>query len=192
MKVNFTTFRTLAEQRGYTLFEDDRYPLNLNIVGWRNKNGRTNYFDDFLTVYWPYNKFTWVEYQWPCTTRPGIPWLTNPLNPKGTASLVPGQYKQAYALGTYKGYTALKQIRPVRVFRDNNRDSQLDENTATIEEGMFGLHIHRAGGWSRVVGVSSAGCQVFQRRMDFADFIDLCQRSVQFWGNSFTYTLVEF
>lgn len=113
------------------------------------------------------------------------------MNPKGAAVLVPGQYRQAYALGDFRGYTALKQVAPVKVYRDYNQDSHIDMSSATIEEGYFGIHIHRAGVWSKIVGTSSAGCQVFARHKDFAEFITICQLGAAHWGNSFTYTLLE-
>lgn len=172
-------------------YEKPGREYNLNIVGWRNSVGRVNYFDDHLSVYWQRHG-KWESLHYPITTRPGLAWLLNPMNEKGTAILVPGQYREAYALGEYKGYTALRQVASVTVFRDDDKDSQWAYNFSKIDTGLFGIHIHRAGIWSKVVGVSSAGCQVFQKKADFEEFIDLCRRAAVFWGNRFTYTLLEF
>lgn len=176
--------------QGYKVFKEVDRPLNLNIVGWRNRFSRANQFDDWLAVYWRAGTY-WESRAWPVTTVPGKPYLNFPINPKGTAILAPGQYLNAYALGTFKGYTALKQVRPVKVYRDNNRDSAIDQSIVTIEEGIFGIHIHKAGAFSQWVGKASAGCQVFQKEDDFKDFIKLCEQAALMWGNSFTYTLME-
>jgi hypothetical protein len=109
----------------------------------------------------------------------------------GTAILCPGQYVETYALGLFKGYTALKQVKEVKVYRDNNLDDKVDINGMVIEAGLFGIHIHRAGWMSKTVGLSSAGCQVFQSRVGFDRFIDVCRMSERLYGNKFTYTLME-
>lgn len=176
---------------GYDLYENNAFPYNLNIFGVRAPNSVPNEFNDALKVLWQSNYHGWEHRHWPITTLPGIPWLKTPMNPKGTAILVPGRYQAAYELGTYRGYTALRQVKPVKVYRDNNQDSAFDMNPATIEEGFFGIHIHRAGLLSKIVGLSSAGCQVFQNKADFDEFIDLCKKSARHWGNRFTYTLVQ-
>jgi hypothetical protein len=175
----------------YKIFESEAKPYNVNIVGWRRLNGKVNHFDDAIGVYWKEDGL-WKKKVWAATTRPGVHWLKNPMNPKGTAILVEDQYIGVYALGIYKKYTALKQISSVRVFRDSNRDEKIDKNEAKLEEGLFGIHIHRAGWWSRLVGVSSAGCQVFQRHDDFNEFIGIVRKASTVWGNRFSYTLLDF
>lgn len=169
--------------------ENDK-SFNLNIVGWRNLKGRVNCFDDLLSVYYE-THFGWEYFYWPATTRPGDKWLIAPLNKKGTAIVVPGQYINTYRIGQHKGQTALVQINPIKVYRDNNRDSQFDVNPATIEEGLFGINIHRAGFWTAFVGAFSAGCQVVQKQADFADFLVLCYRAVAMHSPFFDYTLIE-
>jgi len=183
-------FLEKMKYQGFKLFTDQSKSLNLNIVGWRNKYTRPNQFDDYLAVYWRSGGY-WESRGWPITTFPGKPFLTNPISNKGTAILVPGQYVGAYELGSFKGYTALKQVKPVKVYRDNNRDSAPDQSIVTIEEGLFGIHIHKAGVFSQWVGNASAGCQVFQKSDDFKDFIKLCEQAALMWGNHFTYTLME-
>lgn len=193
-----------AKRLGYIVFEGGRHkPYNLNIVGWRNKNARPNYFDDWLSVYWQVEIGWWKQEVWPITTYPGVPWLKNPINPKGAAIMVAGQYEGAYTLGAYKGRPALLQTSPIRVYRDNDLDGAFDLgsnrvvngpfslNPHTIEKGMFGIHIHRGSVWARLVGASSAGCQVFQSWKDHAEFMDLCTKASKHWGKKFTYTLME-
>lgn len=186
-----TEFLLLAKDRGHSIFDSKTKPYNLNIVGFRNVTGRVNHFDDLIAVYYLNQFGTWMRGIWPASTCPGAPWLLNPISPRGTAILVPGQYHEVYELGTFHGHQALKQVGALKVYRDNNKDLQLDENAATIQEGLFGIHIHRAGIWSQLVGPSSAGCQVFQKSADCDEFIWLCEQAVDYWGNRFTYTLME-
>ena len=37
----------------------------------------------------------------------------------------------------------------------------------------------------------SAGCQVFKKVADFNEFMDICRKARDIWGNSFSYTLIE-
>ena len=67
----------------------------------------------------------------------------------------------------------------------------IEEN---VKEGIFGINIHKAG--SRVDGSTqidkwSAGCQVFAKESDFNQFMEICNKAKDVWGNSFTYTLIE-
>ena len=83
---------------------------------------------------------------------------------------------------------------PVKVYRDNNKDGDYDLIEENIDEGIFGINIHKAG--SRVEGSTqidkwSGGCQVFSKESDFNEFMDICRKASGIWGNSFTYTLIE-
>ena len=89
---------------------------------------------------------------------------------------------------------SLRQKSPVKVYRDNNKDGDYDLIEENIDEGIFGINIHKAG--SRVEGSTqidkwSAGCQVFSKESDFNEFMDICRKASGIWGNSFTYTLIE-
>lgn len=191
MNMSPEAFLSVMSEKGYRVYSDAKQPFNLNIVGWRYAHSLPDRFDDLLAVYIPLRNGEWVYRAWPVTTRPGIPWLINPMNKKGAAIMVPGQYKQAYSIGWYKGYKALRQVRPVEVYRDADYDYEFDMSPDTIERGLFGIHIHRAGLLSKVVGQSSAGCQVFQTHADFKEFMTYCEAAELHWGNKFTYTLLE-
>lgn len=181
----------MLKRKEYKVFNENLYPFNLNIVGIRYLDTEVDTFGDDLVVFYKHPNRRWISKAYPITTRPGKHWLKFPLNSKGTAILAPGQYLGAYALGKYKFKTVLRQVGPVTVYRDNNEDSQFDHDSATLDTGLFGLHIHKAGKISQVVGLHSAGCQVFQKQSDFEEFIGTCINSAKYWGNSFTYTLLE-
>jgi hypothetical protein len=64
-----------------------------------------------------------------------------------------------------------------------------DENK--IDEGLFGINIHKAGDNSTFVENWSEGCQVFKKSKDFEEFMTICRKDRNIHGNSFTYTLIE-
>lgn len=190
------SYQKVFVNKGYSFFEQGDY--NLNIVGVRNDSGDASKFDDFIKLFYKVEG-EWVCDIYPATTEPGTSILRRPIKAvrhKGTAILVPDQYRSTYRIGTHGGkrsYTALVQRGgKVRVVRDNNRDSKPDYHNPE-EEGWFGINIHKHWGSDARVntGGVSAGCQVFQSSQDFYEFMDTCERSAEEWGNSFTYTLLE-
>jgi hypothetical protein len=185
-----------VECKGYKWFEGGDY--NLNIVGVRNSGtfGKvTNRFDDKITV--SYTKQDQVKYfEFDATTDPGSHWERNLLNKDGVAILVPGQYKGSHTIGLHQGkYEALKQQKPVKVYRDKNMDGKYDMLAENIHEGIYGINIHRAtareGGKSIQVDKWSAGCQVIAANDDFKTFMKIVHKSAELYGRSFTYTLIE-
>ena len=190
------SYQKVFENKGYTFFEKGDY--NLNIVGVRNDSGDASKFDDFIKLFYKVDD-EWVVDVYRATTEPGTSILKRPIKSvrhKGTAILVPDQYRSTYKIGLHNGrrkYTALIQRgAKVRVVRDNNRDSTPDYHNPE-EEGWFGINIHRHWGSDARVntGGVSAGCQVFQSSKDFYEFMDTCETSAEKWGNSFTYTLLD-
>lgn len=187
-------FADLFKQKDYVFFTKGQY--NLNIIGVRsdNHNRVTNRFDDFLVV--DYNTKGCHKRQiFTITTDPGLTTMKKPINAKGTAILAPGQYRGTYAIAIHNGkYKALCQrLKPVKVYRDNNRDDVFDFDPKTIDSGMFGINIHKSNDyWTREsVDGYSAGCQVFNDSKQFAAFMRLCEKSRELYGNSFTYTLLD-
>lgn len=180
---SYKHFQQEAKRLGYVDPVEDN---GLAIVGWRNSDGRINKFDCKIALYLRNEVYDY----WAATTYPGVHYMRNPLSSKGVATLVPGQYVEAYSLGKYKKYTALKQVKPVSVFRDANKDEVRDEQY--LDTGLFGIHIHKAGRFSSLVGNWSAGCQVFQKSEDFDIFISTCQKHAERASNKFTYTLLEY
>ncbi len=180
---------------GYKWFESGNY--NLNIVGVRNSetHGKvTNKFDDCITV--SYNIDGEEKFHcFSATTDPGSHWEKNLLNKDGVAILVPNQYRSSHEIRKHQGkYEALCQKKPVKVYRDNNKDGKYDMLEENIHEGIFGINIHKAG--SRINGSTqidkwSAGCQVFSKESDFNQLMELAYKAKNLYGNSFTYTLIE-
>jgi hypothetical protein len=127
---------------------------------------------------------------WPATTDPGTKGVMQYGNKAGVARLVEGQYIDSHIMRLHAGkYEALGQNKPVKVFRDPNKDMVYDEKS--IQEGVFGINIHKAGADSTYVENWSEGCQVFKRSADFEEFMTICRKAKAANGNKFSYTLIE-
>jgi hypothetical protein len=181
------------KSKGYAWFEDaSNKGFDVNIVGVRNsKTGQTvtNVFDDCLTVSYKENG-VWKFHCWSATTDPGKKGVMEYHNSAGVARLVEGQYRGSHQLGLHQGkYEALRQKSNVKVYRDANRDMTYNENK--VQEGIFGINIHKAGADSTYVENWSEGCQVFKKAADFEAFMSICRKAAKIHGNSFTYTLIE-
>lgn len=187
-------FKTLFEKKGYAFFTKGSY--NVNIIGIRsNQKGKvTNIYDDLLIL--DYNtEISHKRQIYTITTEPGLSLMKRPSNSKGTAILVPGQYRGAYKIDLHNGkYKALCQrLGHVKVYRDENKDEVYDYNPKTIETGWFGINIHRSNKsfTCNTIDGYSAGCQVFNDPKEFASFMRIIEKSKAIYGNKFTYTLIN-
>ena len=166
-----------VKSKGYKWFENG--DLNVNIVGVRNDatEGKvTNKFDDCITLSYKVDG-EWCFECFKCTTDPG--------DDRGSHKLRLHQGK----------YLALGQQKPVKVYRDKNTNGVYDFDEATIQEGLFGINIHRAtkyaGRTSTNIDKWSAGCQVIASNDDWVQFLGICQAAREEWSNNFTYTLIN-
>lgn len=200
------SIKIIFEEYGYEFYED---PYKLNVIGIRKKID-TNFFDDELWVIYKDKDGKYVEHKFSITTDPGRTSVlsrggrsntmvhvgNNVLKsvPTGTAILVPGQYKDTYAIDRHRNqYNALCQrLGKVCVYRDRNKDSKHDMDKSTIECGFFGINIHRSNTTKSIlVDGWSAGCQVFSTKAQFDEFMKLCETHRKHHGNEFTYTLLQ-
>lgn len=193
-KVKDYNFEELFKQKGYRYYTNGSY--NLNIIGIRSKDyDCKNIFNDLLVVIYKVNKNDKEQRRiFSFSTKPGTYYLKNPLSYKGTAILVPNQYRNCWSIGKHNGqYKALVQTNPVTVYRDDNKDDVYDLIPETKEKGIFGINIHRASAYNKTVYVDkySAGCQIMNDPRDFVTFMNLCEKQSNIYGNSFTYTLIE-
>jgi hypothetical protein len=185
-----------VKAKNYVWFDGGDY--DVNIVGVRNcetADKVTNAFDDKLTLSYKVDG-EWCFHCFDCTTDPGTHWVENIMRKEGVAILKPGQYRRSHKIRLHAGkYEALGQQRPVKVYRDNNRDDKYDLLEESVQEGLFGINIHRATKWegkkSSQVDKWSAGCQVIAANDDWAVFMKICRQARDLWGNNFTYTLLE-
>ena len=200
--------QTIKRMTNYQWFEKGNY--NLNIVGVRNSSTGskvTNRFDDKITLSYKTGETyddngnvlipgVWKFHCYDCTTDPGTHWVENIMRKDGVAILKPGQYRGSHIIRKHQGrYEALGQDRPVSVYRDDNRDHMYNLIEDSVQTGLFGINIHRATKYankkSSQVDKWSAGCQVIAANDDWKEFMSICRKARNTWGNRFTYTLLE-
>lgn len=181
----------VMKQKGYQIFND----IRPNIVGIRNSIKDSNQFDDICFVWWSENGNV-LSHQYTITTHPGYYYLQHPIaGTKGSAILVPGQYIDIWTLGMHrkKQFALCERSGPVKVYRDNNKDTKLDYDPKTIQEGWFGIDGHHAGlNDADAVGPYSAGCQVWRYHQAHQDLMqDLKRISNRAGFTKFGYTLLS-
>lgn len=186
---------TAVKAKGHKWFTGLNH--DVNIVGVRNSETHddvTNKFDDKITVSFKDEKGEWKYYEFDCTTDPGKYWVENIMNKSGVAILKEGQYRGSHTIRKHQGkYDALCQKGVVKVYRDKDMDNEYDLLEENVNEGIYGINIHRAtaSGTSKQVDKWSAGCQVIASSNDFKTFMDIMYKAKSTWGNSFTYTLIN-
>jgi hypothetical protein len=186
-----------VEERGHKVFVNGAY--NLNIIGVRVGEYVPDRFCDWLHLVYLDEFGAWRDKRWPITTRPGAHHLRHPMRSDGTAIMEPDQYLGAYVVGLHKGYAALRQDRPVKIRRDNDRDGAANSGLVSVAESSSRINIHAADldPFDTVdrkrtsIGRWSAGCQVFEDSADYREYWALVLTAASIWGRRFSYTLIE-
>lgn len=169
---------------------------DLNLFGVRTEVRHAGRFDDWIGVFYT-NPGGGINYHvWEATTDPSDEWLMKLGNAQGTAILMTGQWRGCWTKGLHRGkYPALVQSKPVKVWRDKNRDTVLDIGPDTpVFEGLFGINIHKAHASIELnrIGPYSAGCQVTRDPDDFQLLMALVDKQIdEIKANVFTYTLFD-
>lgn len=192
MAYSLDQIKAVLDEKGYEFF-DNNEKYNLNIISIRKDNKVPDSFDDELYLVYRDDDVSMQVQSFPVTTDPGLKILLKPVTAKGTAILVPNQYRGTHIIRKHRGkYDAVCQERPVTVWRDDNKDEVLDFNNINRESGRFGINIHRSNPQteSTIVGGWSAGCTVFKRVKDFYFFMKQAYKTRETFGNSFSYTLL--
>lgn len=157
----------------------------VNICGLDNKNNKEqDKFNDLILLFIVKNNVIILLSCLAATTEAGNYYRHFPLNPKGCAKLLYGQYK-AWAIGVHNNkHEALVQVFSVPVVRDN----------VLFEEGLFGINIHH-GYSSSNIDKHSAGCQVIQDKQEFNKFLNTVKSDPNYLKNKkhiFNYTLLNY
>lgn len=190
-KPTIQQIRAVLATKKYKFFEGGLKPYDLNIIGIRSASNIVDYFNETLLVIYKNElgeeKIDYFHY----TSKPGLYYLKNPLNPKGCAITAEGQHRGVLKKRKHRGkYNALCQFKSIPHYRDNDLDDQL-ELTGKIYKGIIGLNIHRESPTkvSKRIGKYSAGCGVILAEFDY--FMWLVDQGIKNWGNQFTYTLLN-
>ena len=201
IKPTLEEIKLVLKSKKYTYYNGPK-PFDINIIGIRTADRTHNKFNDFITFSGRDDRGHEFLKIFDGTTDPGLYWLKNPMQVKGTAILVPGQYKKVYKIGTHgqgaSAYTAFEQIAAMCYCRDNNKDSRLDIDELMLNKDNFIFdniksNLHRAGARVKSTQVDkwSAACQVVADPDEFDQGIEIGIKGSVNYGNFFTYTLIE-
>jgi hypothetical protein len=190
-KISVGSLERVFRKKKYILEIGSQY---VNVFGIRASTGFTNTFDDIIGAIYRDVDDVWAVEIFAATTEPGKHYMQNPMNVDGAGIMVPDQYPGLYEIGKHKNqYSALVQVKPVKVFRDSNRDLRYDLDPKTIKKGKFGANLHRAHEKHKSTFVDrwSAACQVVADPTDYDRLMMLCETHSAIYSNSFNYTLLE-
>jgi len=175
------------EHKGYSL---NKSPYRLTFIGIRATVQNTNNFNDMVcAVMFDQSGDVLHWHTWDATTDPGLYFMENPMNSRGTAIVKTGLYRNLWYMDfarvnkhlfwkngilvdlmtgvqAARRYVAkqkhiFRQLRELVVYRDNNRDHKLD--LANPQSGKYFINFHTTHKylWTPdVVNRWSAGCQV--------------------------------
>lgn len=180
-----------VEKHNFKVFEMGE--MNINIIGTRHPNQIPDIFNDYLHILWKEND-TWIQYKFTCTLDPGIYFLNSPMRKDGTAIIKhPQQIRAGLKIGYHKGqYKCLVQNKPFQVWRDNNKDDEINE---FIDSVSMAIQIHRASPKFKAQRIHnwSAGCTVIQDPKEYDIFMSIVEQSIEknpTW-KFFTYTIIQ-
>lgn len=198
MSPTFEQIKAAYKGKSYTFFSELK-PYNLNIWGVRKLTNRVDVFDDIQGISCKDENGNIIHIIHPATVDPGLWYLKNELlNPNGTFILAPGQYFGCWEKAMHKKHLALCQKDDYHKFKGwrDNRLNGVIERKLTANGNFFmdvgGLDMHRSSEtFASLVGKYSAGCQVRKVKTDHLKALDLVDKSIALYGNSFSYTLFD-
>jgi len=190
-------------KRAITLLNYKLPQNSLVTFGIRNNDMTAGIFNDFLGIYHTGSDKLEIHTG---TVDPSSYYMSNPINPKGTAVMKSGHYPNSYKLGLHKGYKALVQCKRINFYRitkqmweaDNRgipkEQRKINLKAKPIENAIIGANQHRASAFniSQDVGMWSAGCQVRNNPTQYSNFILDCEASKQPFFDYILFTEREF
>ena len=199
--ISFEDVVDTMKAKGYDLYETTNQKVDLNLIGIRSLDLGSNEFNDLLFV--AYKRDRWTIIKTPFTSDPGVYYRNTPINPRGTAIVKPGQYKNAFKLGIFKGYDCLRQHSALDYWRvrldfwedqTNMEILMADPDSLNLphETGVIGSHMHMASQKVRstLINKWSAACQVIPETPIYKAIIALSKEQSK-WYDKFTYTLIN-
>jgi len=162
---------------------------DVNILGLRDEsNMRNDIYNDYIIAHNNHE-----AYMFNATTDPSVFFTNNPMVEGGCAHLCYGFYKNAYIIGIhakgkpYQHEALVQRGNKVKIWRDKNKNFEQDEDEK-VEEGYFGINIHKNLSSQTNILYSSAGCQIIQYVNDFGYFMQFIKQHKQKY---FSYLLVN-
>lgn len=184
---NYTDAELLKRVKELSSFT--HIPCEYWILGIQSNADHLNKFDDKFYIFYG-DKFILRTFG---TTNGGKTGLYNPVNSKGLAVIKTDEwYYDLWKNGFHKGkMPALVQNRPIKFYRDNNRNSKIEE-VGPVYEDFIGINFHTVSydknakiikenidGWSM-------GCQVVNNTVEYYQILDLLKNQ-----SAITYCLLK-
>jgi len=150
----------------------------VNVFGIRDEqNMNQDLFNDFICI-----ATTDEVHLFKGTCDPSVYWTQvggAAKDKKGVAHICYGYHKNVYREGWhFNQYALVQRAGKIKIWRDGNNNFRKD-NSDIIQTGYFGVNIHTTSGEPSKIGMWSAGCQVIQRKKDFAKFMQIIKVSGQ-------------
>lgn len=166
-------------------------PSGYWILGVQSEEDTFNKFDDKFYLF-KGEKFVKVFYG---TTNAGTTGLMNydKYNRNGVLVVKTNEwYYGLWRFGYHKGkMPALKQVRPIKYFRDWNKNTKVEE-LGNVREGMRGINFHTVlyqknlSFWRRLIGGWSVGCQVVNNVGEYYKVLNMIKHQ-----KDITYCLIK-
>ena len=149
------TKKALKEYISKTFNEKKYRSMGKMLVWIRTDNKLTNTFDDYVVLM----VLNEIELIFKATTTAGDFYIFNPITSggiTGTAITKPQQQKNTHQfLSSFLGMSYFRQQRPIKIYRDGNKDRNLEIELESF--GMYGIHLHHMG-LGNLINNWSAGC----------------------------------
>jgi hypothetical protein len=151
-------------------------PDDFWILGIQSKEDKFNEFDDKFYLF----KGVKCVMVLSGTTNAGLTGLKHydTYNPEGCAVIKTNEwYYKLWTPGLHKGkMKALKQLSPIKYYRDWNKNEKAEE-IGKIREGIIGINFHTASYQpgniiTRLIGGWSTGCQVANNTSDYYNVLN--------------------
>lgn len=157
--------------RRYNIF----YIQGMDLDGKLNKQ-RFNAFDDLRVVVEDIDNTPRIVGMWEATTKAGLYYYKNPLNPKGTARIVPGQYR-SWLDGYHKGnphHPALVQTAATILV--NRQGYGMDRGFFGVNQhGVIGKDLPKDNVWN-----ASAACLVSRTWSGHLEFMRIIKSDAEY------------
>jgi hypothetical protein len=181
-KIGPQTKKALKEYIVKTFYLNNYRFSPVMLVWIRTDNKLSNTFDDFVVLL-VHNE---IELIFKATTTAGDFYIFNPITSggiTGTAITKPQQARMSHQfLNSFLGMPYFRQQRPIKIYRDGNKDRNLEIGLESF--GMYGIHFHHMG-LGNLINNWSAGCNGTSKK----DWAKIC--SYFFEGDWEDYTLID-
>lgn len=171
--------KSLTEFIAFLRYESDTHPGGLHLLAFRSArivepfaggvvleagcDPVPDAYDDVMIGLYVNRKGGKEVIALPCTVDPGKQFTQDKPHPRGAAHLVYGQHLFVRGQHMKQGWEVFRPLNEInRVWRDSDGDFAHDADEP-IEEGSFGVLIHK-GGTSSSIGAWSAGCIAVQQK----------------------------